>query len=151
MNTIDPQKAARVWQRVQGNVQLSDRALTAMISAAWTTASTYLKLSRQFQGKESAMLRQLSEGEQAHIACLKGIYTLITGAHPAVRALPLTGQDPEAILRQCYGKTMQILADYENRAADPEYGPVFARLADREKDHCRALLEIIGNLKKRNL
>lgn len=148
MNTIDPQKAARVWQRVQGSAQLADRELTAMISAALSTAATYLKLSRLFQGKESAVLRQLYEGQQAHVACLKGIYTLITGTRPSVKAMPLTGQTPESTLRQCYGKTMQILADYESRAADAEYGPVFARLADREKDSCRTLLELIGNLKK---
>lgn len=148
MNTIDPQKAARVWQRVQGSAQLADRELTAMISAALSTAATYLKLSRQFQGKESAVLRQLYEGQQAHVACLKGIYTLITGTRPSVKAMPLTGQTPESTLRQCYGKTMQILADYESRSADAEYGPVFARLADREKDSCRTLLELIGNLKK---
>ena len=148
MNTIDPQKAAQVWQRVRGN-QLSDRELTAMISNAWTTAATYLKLSRQLQGNQSAVLRRLYDGQQAHVACLKGIYTLITGTRPAVKALPLSGQDPEAILRRCYGRQMQALADYEAKSEDTEYGPVFARLADREKDNCRTLLELIGNLKKR--
>lgn len=149
MNTIDPQKAARVWQRVQGAAQPSDRELLTMISAEWTNAATYLQLSRQFQGKESAALRRLYEAEQSHTACLKGIYTLITGTRPVVRATPLTGQDPEAVLRRCYGRQMQSLADYEARAEDKEYGPVFSRLADQEKDHCRVILELLGNLKKR--
>ena len=149
MNTIDPQKAARVWQRVQGAAQPSDRELLTMISTEWTNATTYLQLSRQLSGKDSAALRRLYEAEQAHTACLKGIYTLITGTRPAVKATPLTGADPEALLRRCYGRQMQSLADYEARIEDKEYGPVFARLAEQEKDHCRTILEIIGNLKKR--
>ena len=149
MNTIDPQKAARVWQRVQGAAQPSDRDLLTMISAEWTNAATYLQLSRQFQGRDSAALRKLYEAEQAHTACLKGIYTLITGTRPAVKATPLSGVDPEAILRRCYGRQMQALANYEARMDDKEYGPVFARLADQEKDHCRTILEIIGNIKRK--
>ena len=149
MNRIDPQQAARVWQRVRAGDRLSDRELQAMISQAWTRAATYLKLSRQLQGKDSAALRQLYGEQQAHAACLKGMYTLITGTQPTVKALPETGQDPAAILRRLYGKSMQALADYEAKTADPEYGPVFARLAEREKDHCRAVLELIGNLKNR--
>jgi len=147
MNTIDPQKAARVWQRVQGNAQLSDRELLTMITREWTDSATFLQLSRKFSGQESAALRQLYEQTQAHVACLKGMYTLITGTRPAVKATPLTGQHPQNILRRCYGRQMQALADYEAKAADKEYGPVFARLAEREKDHCRTLLELLGNLK----
>lgn len=147
MNTIDPQKAAQVWQRVRGVDRLTDRQLQAMISQAWTRAATYLTLSRQLQGEESAILRRLYTQQQAHTACLKGIYTLITGTHPTVKALPETGQQPEAVLRRLYGKSMQALAEYESRTSDPEYGPVFARLAEREKDHCRTVLELIGNLK----
>ena len=106
MNTIDPQKAAQVWQRVRGTARLSDRELTTMISNAWTTGATYLKLSRQFQGKESAMLRQLHSEQLAHVACLKGIYTLITGTRSTIKAAPLPYQDPEAILRRCYGRSL---------------------------------------------
>ena len=146
MNTIDPQQAGRVWQRVRSGDRLSDRELQTMICEAWTMASTYLKLSRQLSGRAAATLRRLYEQQQANAACLKGIYSLITGTHPAVKALPVQGQEPTAVLRRLYGKSMQALANYEAKAGDGEYGPVFARLADREKDHCRILLELIGNL-----
>ena len=149
MNTIDPQKASRVWQRVQGVNQPSDRELLTMIAREWTDAATYLQLTRQFTGKDSTKLRRLYEEEQAHTACLKGIYTLITGTRPNVKVLPIAGPDPEAILRRLYGRQMQGLAEYEAKSSDPEYGPVFARLADQERDHCRTILEIIGNLKQR--
>ena len=149
METYDKAKAARVWQRVQGADRLNDRELLTMIAREWTDGATYLQLSRQLQGSQSAKLRRLYEEEQAHTACLKGIYTLITGVRPNVKASPIMGMEPEALLRRCYGRQMQALADYEARINDPEYGPVFARLAEQERDHCRVILELIGNLKKR--
>lgn len=147
MNTIDPQQAARVWQRVRGEDRLSEGQLQSMVCDAVTREAAYLNLSRQLPGK-SALLRSLYTGQQAHTACLKGIYTLITGNHPKVEAIPVPGRSPEAILRRLYGDSMRALADYEAKIADPEYGPVFARLADREKESCRTILELIGWLQK---
>lgn len=148
MNTIDPQQAARVWQRVQGSSHSLEQQILEMIAQEWTDATTYLQISRRFQGKESAALRRLYEEEQTHAACLKGIYTLITGNRPTVKVSPPLWQDTEAVLRQCYGREMQSLARYEALMADREYGVVFARLADQEREHCRTILELLGNLKK---
>ena len=150
METIDKEKAARVWQRVTGQTEdtRSLQELTDLIAQKWADAATYLHLSRRFQGKESGTLRRLSEQSQAQTACLKGIYTLITGSHPILRTLPPDQEPPEQVLRRCYGREMHCLARYEAKKQDPEYGQVFARLAEQEKDHCRAVLELIGNLKR---
>ena len=151
METIDPAKAARVWQRVRGDApqEHPEQGLLEMIAREWTDASTYLQLSRQFQGKHSAMLRRMFEEEQAHTACLKGIYTRITGKRPVVKAVSPALTDPEQLLRQCYGRVMQCLARYEQRSSDPEYGQVFARLADQEREHCRLVLELLGSLPRK--
>lgn len=151
METIDPAKAARVWQRVQADIPQENReqGLLELIAQEWTDATTYLQLSRRFQGKHSMILRRMFEEEQAHTACLKGIYTLITGIRPAVRTVPPSQEDPEQILRRCYGREMRCLAQYEARTADPEYGQVFARLAAQEREHCRLVLELLGSLKKK--
>ena len=149
METIDSTRAAQVWQRVQGKAQPKEQGLLAMIAGEWTDATTYLLLSRHFQGKAGAALRKMYEEEQAHTACLKGIYTLITGTRPSVKATPPSSGDPESILRCCYGREMQCLVQYEARASDSEYGPVFTRLAAQEREHCRTILELIGNLKKK--
>lgn len=149
MNTIDPAKAARVWQRVQGTAQPKEQGLLTMIAQEWTDAATYLHLSRRFQGKDSAALRKMYEEELAHTACLKGIYTLITGTHPVVKATAANDQDLETTLRRCYGREMQCIAEYESRSNDSEYGSIFARLAAQEREHCRTILELIGNMKKR--
>ena len=149
MQSIDKEKAARVWQRVQNTPSQKEEGLQGMIAHEWSDAITYLQPSRRFQGKQCAALRKMYEEEQSHTDCLKGLYTLITGTQPAVKALPLTGNSIEAVLRQCYGREMQCLALYEQRAGDPEYGQIFSRLAAQEKDHCRIILEILGSLKRK--
>ena len=151
MDTIDQAKAARVWQRVRGDAApASDTGgLPELIANEWTDGTTYLMLSRHFQGKAAQTLQKMYTQEQAHTACLKGIYTLITGKPPQVRAPTPKITDPEQTLRRCYGREMQCLAQYEQRRDDPEYGQVFARLADQEREHCRMILELIGSLKKK--
>ena len=151
MEKIDPTKAARVWQRVQGSVtQINnlEQELQDFISHEWTDAATYLILSRRFQGRERMTLQKIYEQEQAHTACLKGIYTLITGRHPTVKAVQPPKEDTAQTLRRCYGREMQCLAQYEAHSADPDYGQVFTRLAQQEREHCRIVLELLGNLKK---
>ncbi len=151
MDKIDPQKVAKVWQRVHTDAPAQNPAqgLLELIAQEWTDAATYLLLARRFQGKESAVLRKMFEQEQSHTACLKGIYTLITGTQPVVRAIPPVQESTEAVLRRCYGAEMRCLARYEERSSDPEYGQVFSRLAEQERDHCRLVLELLGNLKKK--
>ena len=150
MNHIDPAKAAQVWQRVQSNTpkQHPEQGLLELIAHEGADAATYLQLSRRFQGKESALLRKMFEQEQSHAACLKGIYMLITGTRPATHAAPPEQGDPESVLRRCYGSEMRCLARYEQRSSDPEYGHVFIRLAEQEREHCRMILELLGKIKK---
>ena len=147
MERIDPAKAARVWQRVQEKPE-ENRAqgLQELVFEEWSDAATYLQLSRRLQGKKAATLRKLYQEEVAHAACLKGIYTLLTGSRPVVKSLPPQPGDTEQILRRCYGREMRCLARYESRSSDPEYGPVFARLAQQEREHCHLLLELLGDL-----
>lgn len=149
MDTIDAVKAARVWQRVQADNPGTAReaGLMELIVREREAAATYLLLSRRFKGKQSALLRQLFEQEQAHAACLKGIYTLMTGKAPVSAASAPVLEETGAVLRRCYGNQMQCLARYEQRSADPEYGHVFARLAQQEREHCRTVLEILGSIK----
>lgn len=151
MEKIDPALSARVWQRVQGNApeQRREQGLGELIAQEWTAAASFLQLSRRFQGKESAALQALYEQKQSNTACLKGIYTLITGSHPVVKAVPPQQEEPERALRRCYGREMRTLAGYEARRSDPEYGQVFSRLAELSRDHCRVILELLGSLKKK--
>ena len=153
MEAYDPQKAARVWQRVQGStgaVQADESALITMIEEAWKDAGGYLYLSRQYQGSQSNVLRRIHEQKQSHVACLKGIYTLKTGSRPVLQIPmpPLPREPVEVVLRRCYGREMRSLALYEARASDPEYGQVFARMAEQSREHCRKILELLGSTRR---
>ena len=91
MATYDPQKAARVWQRVQGEKENREPErrednLQELIMNEWVAAATYMQLARKMGQKEAAVLLNLAREEQNHLSCLKGIHTLITGEKCAVRA-----------------------------------------------------------------
>lgn len=149
MDKFDEAKATRVWQRVQSSQPSQPEAegLPALIAEELEDSATYLHLARHIGGKESPILRKLAETEQSHAACLKGIYTLMTGEPIAPRIPPLRPEPAERTLRRCYGREMRCLAQYEARSGDPEYGPVFARLAAREREHCMTVLELLGRIK----
>ena len=151
MNTFDNQKAAQVWQRVTASVQpvQNEQELLSMIADELAASAAYSRLARHFQGKENALLRHLAQQENAHAACLKGIYTLITGAKPTpLRPAETAPDSPLKALRHCYGREMRSLAQYEAHCADPEYGQIVSRLAAQEREHCHTILMIIGRMNK---
>ena len=147
MENFDAAKATRVWQRVQAT-QPEAEGLPALIAGELEDAATYLQLARRLGGRNGQTLRQLGTAEHSHAACLKGIYTLMTGESINPRIPPLRQEEAARTLRRCYGREMRCLAQYEARANDPEYGPVFARLAAQEREHCMTVLELIGKLGK---
>ena len=152
MSTYDPRKAERVWARVQGDREPEAKApemnLQAMIMNEWVASSTYLALARQVPPREMCIFQRLAREEQCHGATLKGIYTMITDQEPVIKASPMTAGSVELVLRKCYAAEMHTAREYERWAADPEYGPVFGRLAEQEREHCRLVLELMGRLGK---
>lgn len=138
MNICDPP------QLRTGGDSPQARVLLELIRQECTDAAGFFQLSRQVQGNARNRLRQMAEREQAHAACLQGLYTLLTGIHPPA-VLPAVGQEePEAMLRLCYGRKMRCLAAYQALALDSrEYGPVFQRMARQEQDHCRTVLALL--------
>jgi rubrerythrin len=151
MEAYNPEKAAQVWQRVRSTAlpEALAAGLPTLIAGEWSDAATYLQLSRRFQGRDAAILRRMFEEEQSHAACLKGIYSLLTGERTVTRTPPAAQEPLEVTLRKCYGREMHCLAEYEQHTAHKEYGMVFQRLAEQEREHCRALLELLGKLKQK--
>ena len=137
----------KVWQRVQTpSPPTAVQGMPEWIAREREDAMLYLHLSRQFRGRDSNILYQMYEQEQAHAACLKGIYKLTNHTLPEVRVAALPQEPPELLLRKCYGREMRCLAAYEARAGHPEYGAVFSKLAQQEQEHCRSILEILGRM-----
>ena len=148
MKNIDAKTAAMVWDRVQNAaVPTGDApAILNLIEEELVDAAAYLRLARKLPPPQATIARQLAQQEQSHAVCLKGIYTLITGRKAMVPQPALSDDPPEVVLRRCYGREMRCLAQYESRANHPEYGQIFARMAQQEREHCRLLLELLGNL-----
>ena len=149
MERIDPAKAAAVWQRVHTPTPppADGEDLLRLIQEELTDGLTYLQLSKQIGGSQGNILRHMFQQDFSHTPCLKGIYRLITGNHPVVATPKIHPESVGATLRRCYGREMRCLVQYEARMSDPEYGKVFSRLALQEQEHCRQILEILGNLK----
>ena len=150
MDAYDPALAARVWQRVRGQQehQPPRQELLPLLADSWAAAAAYLSLARQVGPQAAATLRRLAREEQTTADALRGLHLLINGSRPALRTPPPLREAPEAGLRRRYTESLKAAAAYERLAGDPEYGPVFARLAQQEQEHCRQVLSVLGNWEK---
>lgn len=152
MHGYDPQKAAQVWQRVQGTAQPEHRddSLLPLIAAELAASAAYMALSKRYTGKDSALLRAMAEEEGTHAACLKGMYALMTGHPASAQAVQPGGQQTlEASLRRCYAGELASIRAYSGRTDHPEYGHIFARMVKEEENHSRTVLELLGRLQSK--
>lgn len=149
MASYDPEKAAKVWQRVQSQTPsgLDPAHLMPMIAQEQGISVAYLHLSRHFAGKDGAVLRQLAQDCQSDCACLRGICALITGKRPDPKSPPAPQGTVSAELRRCYGRALQAQVQYKALSADAEYGSVFSRLAQRKQEQSLLVLQLLGNSK----
>lgn len=150
MKQYDANTAARVWDRVQNTaVPVGDsQVILNLIAEEMLDSATYMRLVKRLPPPQAAIARQIAQQEQAHISCLKGIYTLITGRKAIVPPPTVSDDPPEIVLRRCYGREMRCLAQYESRQGDPQYGHIFRKLTLQEQEHCHRILEILGVISK---
>ena len=155
MEKYDTALEARVWERLRREDPAppepprDGETLLTMIRERWADALTYRQLVGRISGPAGTVLKKLWEEEQSHVACLKGIYTMVTGEKADLTSLPASGESVGVILRRCYGRQIRCLQAYEARRAHPEYGPVFFRLAEQKRNHCMILLQLLGSLEEK--
>lgn len=146
MEKIDPQVAAKVWQRVRGNEKPAEPVgIQALVAREKETEAILQWLLRRLPEKSYA-LQQLIADTRRHIACLQGIRQLNgekIGAYSAGK--PLSGE-PVPLLRKCYSLCLQVGARYAARVEDEQYGGVFGDMARTKRRHCAMLLEILGGI-----
>ena len=147
MDKIDPQKAARVWQRVQNNTGIDPRLLQEQLAEEAITGNSWQLLSRKAQGQDREALVLLYRQAKERCSCLRGICQLLTDKKPLQQPLPPPQESAQALLRAGYGRLMHCLVRYEAWQTDPEYGPVFVQLAAQTRAHCRTVLQLIGSMK----
>lgn len=121
------------------------RHLLAIIGEIRASAACYSVLSRRTGGRTANLLRRLYEEKQNQVDCLLGLYCLLYGKRPSLEAVSPPAQEPlEAALRKCAGAELRILAAFESAAAQPAYGGIFSDLAQKTREHCRLILELLG-------
>lgn len=147
MEHIDPEAEARVWQRVLGQPQQAGEDFRPLMLAAAEAAAVYQQLSRDTAGKSRETLRELYQGELSNVACLRGIQALNSGSAGKPVRMQASREPRDRALEKCYHRARRALAEYAARSADPEFGPVFARMAEREKVHLALLAELLGETK----
>lgn len=134
----------RIWQRVKGETPPVTEGLPGLAANALAQATLYGSLARQMQGPGRNILLALQEDELRCARCLKGIWRMVTGTRMQPAAVPLPAENMEAALRKSYGQSLKTLAAFESRAFHPEYGPVFAHLAAKKREHCCEIAELLG-------
>ena len=70
---------------------------------------------------------------------------LQTGTVPVQPAVKHATEITAARLRRCCSHAMTTAHALDQRCADPEYGPVYQLLAQRQRENWLLLLEIIGS------
>ena len=145
MEKIDPQKAARVWQRVQGSGGPDMALLQQVLLEERMTGGGWRALSRNLPGQRE-LLQQLYRQSRERCDCLRGICVLVTGTAPEAVQLPLKQESVQGLLRAGYRQLIRCLARYEAWQTEGEYGPVFVRLAEQTREHCRCALQLLGGL-----
>lgn len=148
MNKIDPKTARQVWQRVQGQTEPAQdvQELAELIRQLQEDGACCLQLARQMPEKHRILLKQMANREQSQATCLKGMYHLLTGQKPALSPSRQAPEIAEIALRRYYGRKLRCLNHYEKRTADPQFGQVFARLAQQTRELCQELLVLLGSL-----
>lgn len=152
MEQFDSERAKRVWQRVQSGTPSRQpeqpQTLHSLIQWELSDGTVYQQLLRKLQGKENAALRQLYERKMRNAAILRGICILSNGTVPPLTPYPVSDAPAAVLLRRCYGRHRQMLAEYENRQGDLQYGSIFRKLAEQELLSCCSVLELLGNRKQ---
>ena len=136
----------KIWQRVRGETPPAIDGLPGLAAGALARAALYAALARQMQGPGRVILLQLQEEEQLCTRCIKGIYRMATDTAMHVAPVAASAENTESALRKCYGQTLRALTVFDNRVNDMEFGPVFAMLAAKMRDHCCKLTELMGIL-----
>lgn len=135
----------QVWQRVLQQ-QNPREPMRELILSSGELAAVYRQLAGTLAGRPRELAKQLYEGETATLAALKGLNTL-SGREAEVLKLWQPGKEPAGkLLEKAYHRTRCCMVDYAARTAEPEFGVVFQKLADRAALHCVLIAQLLGTL-----
>lgn len=134
----------RVWQRVFSGPVESGEDLRPLMHSAAEVAMDYYHLLRSATGINRSALQQLYDRARVNLNCLRGLQSLRFGTAAKGTPLPATGESMGKILEKCYYRTRRAMMEYTARSAEPEFGAVFAVMADRERENAALIAELLG-------
>ncbi len=117
--------------------------LGSLLSAEHRCISVCKRLKLLYPDKRNvfyAMERQCRE----HLQCLSGISYLVKGVRPEAYSLSANHRTPEALARCGYLQCRNALEIYEQLSDHPEYGPVYALMAQKKQAQCQTFLSLFG-------
>ena len=140
-------KSRQVWQRVLNPQPATPRdGIRALRRESAVLAGAYRQLMNSLSGKPREKAEQLYREEAATSACLRGLEVL-RGEDGGNLKFPQPGKEPALrLLRSCFHRTRNCMAEYTARSVDPEIGMVFRELADRAQKQCALVVELMGML-----
>ena len=138
MEQLNEEMIRSVWQRVQAEqAAVCPEAFSGREEAL---RRSLLRLSSRYTGQQQAQLRKMAAQCAQAANVLRGMCILGSGQKPVNHG----SVKPDALLRRCYGELMALLRAYEQRATDPQFGPVFSGLARQKQQQCHQLLALAG-------
>lgn len=146
MESIDPKVERQVWQRVLKQPEPSRGDLRALELAALEAAAVYRKLAGTFTGKTREKIRRLYDGQMETAVCLKGIGRLSGGGSGKKANVSAPDEPAFKALEKQYHCARRAMTEYTARTVDGEYGAVFQRMADIQREACWVLAELLGEL-----
>lgn len=140
-------KSREVWQRVMNSPPAVPKdGLRGLRRESAALAAVYRQLAGSLSGKAGEKAAQLYREEGTISACLRGLEVL-RGEDGGKLKYPQPGKEPTLrLLRGCYHRTRNCMAEYTARSVDPEIGMVFRELSDRAQRQCGLLAELMGML-----
>ena len=147
MERMDKSREGQVWQRVLNPQPTPMRdGLRGLRRESAALCGTYRHLMNAFSGKAGEMAEQLYRAEAEISGCLRGLEVL-RGEDGGKLKYPQPAKEPPLrLLRGCYHRTRNCMAEYTARSVDPETGAAFRTLADRAQQQCALLAELMGML-----
>lgn len=143
MEKMNEARQRQVWQRVTAQKNQSRELLRPWLLAAVEASMEYRHLASGASGWRRETLLALGEGEADSAACLRAMMLQASlrppQTAPVSRPLPYAGALQLRLLR-----CREAYRNYAGMTPDPEYGPVFQRMADRQGAQMERLLLLLG-------
>lgn len=136
---MEAMEERRIWQRVRGTGDQEGPDRVQRLREVLAAQGELLGVYRQL-GRRGGRCRQLCEQKQCQIDCLRGLLRVLTGQCVAPPKAPCGPVD----LLRCHQRELQFLQELAELRREPDLGPVFETLHDRQRVQCRVLLEVLG-------